>query len=104
VRLAPRAGPIKIRRTETKQRADRAQFWPKPTSPHGHHTVRADRMMLWLLATLSVVTISWGIAHRLKAIGPAANCASVRCSCRPGEQHVSCEPLLPPEPKTMRQP
>ena len=24
-------------------------------------------MMLWLLATLSVVTISWGIAHRLKA-------------------------------------
>jgi hypothetical protein len=23
--------------------------------------------MLWLLATLSVVTISWGIAHRLKA-------------------------------------
>ena len=24
-------------------------------------------MMLWLLATLSVVTMSWGIAHRLKA-------------------------------------
>ena len=23
--------------------------------------------MLWLLTTLSVVTISWGIAHRLKA-------------------------------------
>ena len=30
-------------------------------------------MMLWLLATLSVVTISWGIAHRLKAGSPAAN-------------------------------
>ena len=27
-------------------------------------------MMLWLLATLSVVTISWAIAHRLKAVNP----------------------------------
>ena len=25
-------------------------------------------MMLWLLATLSVVTMSWGMAHRLKAL------------------------------------
>ena len=33
-------------------------------------------MMLWLLATLSVVTISWGIAHRLKAVSPAANCTA----------------------------
>ena len=40
-------------------------------------------MMLWLLATLSVVTISWGIAHRLKAGSPAANCTTERCSCRP---------------------
>ena len=40
-------------------------------------------MMLWLLATLSVVTISWGIAHRLKAASPAANCTGERCSCRP---------------------
>jgi hypothetical protein len=39
-------------------------------------------MMLWLLATLSVVTISWGIAHRLKAVSPAANCTGERCSCR----------------------
>ena len=30
-------------------------------------------MMLWLLATLSVVTPLWGIAHRLKAANPAAN-------------------------------
>ena len=43
---------------------------------------REDRMMLWLLATLSVVTISWGIAHRLKAGSPAANCTGERCSCR----------------------
>ena len=35
-------------------------------------------MMLWLLATLSVVTISWGIAHRLKA-----GSTSERCSGRP---------------------
>ena len=34
-------------------------------------------MMLWLLATLSVVTISWGIAHRLKA-GVASH---FRCKC-----------------------
>ena len=39
-------------------------------------------MMLWLLATLSVVTTLWGIAHRLKAVNPAANCLSERCSCR----------------------
>ena len=39
-------------------------------------------MMLWLLATLSVVTMSWGIAHRLKAGSTAANCTSERCSCR----------------------
>ena len=38
--------------------------------------------MLWLLATLSGVSISWGIAHRLKAVNPAANCLSERCSCR----------------------
>ena len=43
---------------------------------------REDRMMLWLLATLSVVTTLWGIAHRLKAGSPAANCLSERCSCR----------------------
>jgi hypothetical protein len=30
-------------------------------------------MMLWLLATLPVVTTLWGIAHRLKAVNPAAN-------------------------------
>jgi len=39
-------------------------------------------MMLWLLATLSGVTISWGIAHRLKAVSPAANCTGGRCLCR----------------------
>ena len=39
-------------------------------------------MMLWLLATLSVVTMSWGIAHRFKAGSTAANCTSERCSCR----------------------
>ncbi len=39
-------------------------------------------MMLWLLATLSGVTISWGIAHRLKAGSPAAICTGERCSCR----------------------
>ena len=43
---------------------------------------REDRMMLWLLATLSGVSISWGIAHRLKAVNPAANCTGERCSCR----------------------
>src|SRR6185436_20551663 len=47
---------------------------PSRLSPHGHHTRGEDRMMLWLLVTLSVVTISWGIAHRLKAVDPAANC------------------------------
>jgi hypothetical protein len=40
-------------------------------------------MMLWLLATLSVVTTLWGIAHRLKAVNPAANWTRERCSCRP---------------------
>jgi hypothetical protein len=40
-------------------------------------------MMLWLLATLSVVTTFWGIAHRLKAVNPAANCPRERCSCAP---------------------
>jgi hypothetical protein len=39
-------------------------------------------MMLWLLATLSVVTTLWGIAHRLQAVNPAANCTRERCSCR----------------------
>jgi hypothetical protein len=43
-------------------------------------------MMLWLLATLSVITISWGIAHRLKAVSPAANCTGKRCSCRPDDR------------------
>jgi len=38
--------------------------------------------MLWLLAALSVVTICWGIAHRLKAVSPAASCIGERCSCR----------------------
>ena len=37
-------------------------------------------MMLWLLATLSVVTISWGIAYRLKA---GSGGTSERCSGRP---------------------
>ena len=41
--------------------------------------------MLWLLATLSVVTVSWGIAHRLKAGSTAANCTSERCSYRPDD-------------------
>ena len=35
-------------------------------------------MTLWLLATLSVVTMSWGIAHRLKAVNPAINCTRER--------------------------
>ena len=39
-------------------------------------------MMLWLLATLSVVTISRGIAYRLKAVSPPINCTGERCSCR----------------------
>ena len=39
-------------------------------------------MTLWLLATLSVVTMSWGIAHRLKAVNPAINCTREGCSCR----------------------
>jgi hypothetical protein len=43
-------------------------------------------MMLWLLATLSGVTISWAIAHRLKAVNPAANCTGERCSCRPEDR------------------
>jgi len=48
----------------------------------GTNPRRKDRMMLWLLATLSGVTISWGIAHRLKAGSPAAICPGERCSCR----------------------
>ena len=51
-----------------------------------HHTRGEDRMMLWLLATLSVITISWGIAHKLKAVSPAANCTGERCSCRPDDR------------------
>jgi hypothetical protein len=43
-------------------------------------------MMLWLLATLSVVTPLWGIAHQLKAVNPAANCTRERCSCRPHDR------------------
>src|ERR1700742_2441925 len=62
--------------------AGRPQSWPEPTSPHGHHTRREDRIMLWLLATLSAVTALWGIAHRLNAVSPAANCTGERCSCR----------------------
>jgi len=38
--------------------------------------------MLWLLATLLVVTPLWGIAHRLNAGSPAAICTGERCSCR----------------------
>ena len=54
-------------------------------------------MMLWLLATLSVVTISWGIAHRLKAGSEGIARAS-------GARVVSttapdCAPLLAPKPK-----
>ena len=56
-------------------------------------------MMLWLLATLSVVTISWRIAHRLKAVDPAANCTSERCSCSLDDRTVTCAPLLAPEPE-----
>ena len=55
---------------------------PKPMSPMGTAR-REDRMMLWLLATLSLVTPLWGIAHRLKAVAAAANCTGERCSCRP---------------------
>jgi hypothetical protein len=39
-------------------------------------------MMLWLLATLSVVTISRGIAHRLKTVSPPMNCTGELCACR----------------------
>ena len=39
-------------------------------------------MMLWLLATLSVVTISRGIAHRLKTVSAPINCTGELCSCR----------------------
>ena len=60
-------------------------LWPKPTSQHVLQA-REDRMMLWLLATLSVVTISWGIAHRLKAVNRAANCTGERCWCRPEDR------------------
>jgi hypothetical protein len=56
-------------------------------------------MMLWLLATLSVVTISWGIAHRLKAVSPAANCTGERCSCRLDDRIPAWQPLLHAEPK-----
>jgi hypothetical protein len=55
--------------------------------------------MLWLLATLSVVTLSWGIAHRLKAVSPAANCTGERCSCRLDDRTLTCEALLAPKPK-----
>ena len=51
-------------------------------------------MMLWLLATLSVVTISWGIAHRLKAVNPAANClasgARVAPTTAPDVRSAAC--------------
>ena len=56
-------------------------------------------MMLWLLATLSVVTMSWGIAHRLKAVNPAINCTREGCSVLPRRPHLTCEPLLAPKPK-----
>ncbi len=39
-------------------------------------------MMLWLLAILSVVTISRKIAHRLKTVSPPINCIGELCSCR----------------------
>lgn len=39
-------------------------------------------MMLWLLASLSVVTISRGIAHRLKTVSPPMNCTGELCMCR----------------------
>ena len=54
-------------------------------------------MMLWLLATLSVVTISWGIAHRLKAVNPAANCTARAVLVSPRRPHLTCEPLLAPD-------
>jgi hypothetical protein len=56
-------------------------------------------MMLWLLATLSVVPISWAIAHRLKAVSPAANCTGERCSCRLDDRTLNYQPLLSAEPK-----
>ena len=56
-------------------------------------------MMLWLLATLSAVTTLWGIAHRLEAVNPAANCTRERCSCRPRQPSLTREPLFAPKPK-----
>ena len=55
-------------------------------------------MMLWLLATLSVVTISWGIAHRLKA-GSEAFTETERRSANPrtGTLHQKTQN---PEPRT----
>jgi len=56
-------------------------------------------MMLWLLATLSVVTISWGIAHRLKAVNPAVNCLSERLRILPDTlrliRRLAADPTLP---------
>ena len=54
-------------------------------------------MMLWLLATLSVVTISWGIAHRLKAVNPAVNCPRRAVLVSPRGPHVTCEALRAPK-------
>jgi hypothetical protein len=45
-------------------------------------------MMLWLLATPSVVTKSWGMAHRLKDDSPTL------------ERALSCEKPNKPEPNT----
>jgi hypothetical protein len=39
-------------------------------------------MMLWPLANLSVVTMSRGIAHRLKTVSPPSNCTGELCMFR----------------------
>jgi hypothetical protein len=44
--------------------------------------------MLWLLATLSVVSISRGIAHRLKTVSPPINCTGELCTCRASSRRM----------------
>ena len=54
--------------------------------------------MLWLLATLSVVTTSWGIAHRLKA-GSEAFTETERRSANPRTGTLR-QKTQNPEPRT----
>ena len=61
-------------------------------------------MMLWLLATLSVVTISWGIAHRLKAGSEAlfALASGARVASHPRDSNAA-SPKPKDDPPTLEQ-